>query len=168
MLKVRQRTSYSQPVNRLEVQAICNDDGWFTVRSWKGKSWIEERDDLSYEMTGDIVGTRGRIDDGISERIVYNLPPAVASQWGLPMALASGKLKGGEFAMVEDLTLVKAGQRLAKGPEVRVPYKGGERVLTSWAQTGPGVLPIHYLLDEHGLPQLMTQGALAWALQRAA
>ena len=167
-LSVRQRTSYSKPLNRLEAEAVCNDDGWLTVRSWKGKSWIEERDDLLYEATGEIVATRGRIDDGISERIVYNLPPAVASQWGLPMALASGKLKGGEFAMVEDLTLVKPGQRLAKGPEVRVPYKGGERVLTSWAQTGPGVLPIHYLVDEHGLPQLMTQGALAWALQRAA
>ena len=64
--------------------------------------------------------------------------------------------------------LVKPGQRLAKGPEVRVPYQDGEHVFTTWAHTGAGVLPIHYLLDEHGLPQLMTQGALAWALQRAA
>ena len=69
--------------------------------------------------------------------------------------------------MLEDLTLLKPGQRLAEGPEARVPYSDGEHALKTWAQTGPAILPIHYLVDEQGLPQLITQGALAWALQRA-
>jgi hypothetical protein len=167
-LSVRQRTSYPRPVNRLEAQAQCNDDGWLTLRSWRVKSWIEERDDCLYEAEGDIVGSRGRVDDGISERMLYNLPASTTCQWALPLALASGKADGGGFTLLEDLTLVKPDQLLEKAPAVRVPYLQSEHVFTSWAHTGQGVLPIHYLLDENGLPQLMTQGALAWALQRAA
>ncbi len=166
-LTVRQRTSYPRPVNRLEAEAACNDDAWLTLRSWRVKSWIEERDDCLYEAEGDIVASRGRVDDGISERVTYNLPAVVTSQWALPMALASGKAAAGGFALLEDLTLVKPDQLLAKGPPVRVPYQDSEHVLTSWAHTGQGVLPIHYLLDQNSLPQLMTQGALAWALLQA-
>jgi hypothetical protein len=166
-LSVRQRTAYPRPVNRLEAEALCNDDGWLTLRSWKMKSWIEERDDCLYEASGEVVGTRARVDDGISERTLYNLPAAVTSQWSLAMALASGKASAGGFAMLEDLTIVRPDQTLAKGPAVEVPYQDGVHKLTSWAHTGQGVLPIHYLVDENGLPQLMTQGALAWALQGA-
>lgn len=166
-LIVRQRTSYSRPVNRLEAEALCNDDGWLTLRSWRVKSWIEERDDCVYEAEGDIVGKRGRVHDGISERILYNLPSATTCQWALPMALASPKATGGGFTLLEDLTLVRPDQLLARAPDVRVPFQDGEHELRSWAHTGQGVLPIHYLVDEKGLPQLMTQGALAWALQRA-
>lgn len=166
-LTVRQRTAYPRPVNRLEAEALCNDDGWLTLRSWRVKSWIEERDDCLYEAEGEIVATRARVDDGISERTLYNLPRATACQWGLPMALASGKAIGGGFTLLEDLTLVRPDQVLRKGREVSVPYQGGEHKLASWAHTGQGVLPIHYLVDESGLPQLMTQGALAWALQSA-
>jgi hypothetical protein len=167
-LAVRQRTSYPRPVNRLEAEAVCGDDGWLTLRSWRVKSWIEERDDCLYEAKGEIVGTRGRIDDGISERMVYNLPAAVTSQWAIPMALTLGKAAAGGFTMLEDLALVKQDQVLAKGPAVRVPYEDAEHDFASWVHTGQGVLPIHYLVDANGLPQLMTQGVLAWALQRAA
>ena len=47
-LSVRQRTAYPRPVNRLEAEALCNDDGWLTLRSWKVRSWIEERDDCLF------------------------------------------------------------------------------------------------------------------------
>ena len=166
-LSVWQRTSYSQPVNRLEAEAVCNDDGWLTLRSWRVKSWIEDRDDSLYAASGDIVGARGRVNDGISEHRLYNLSRVTTCQWGIPVGLASGKAIGGGFTLLEDLTLVRPYQMLKKGPEVRVPYRDSEHTLATWAHTGQGVLPIHYLLDASGLPQLMTQGALAWALQRA-
>ena len=165
-LNVRQRTSYSQPVNRLEAEALCDDDAWLSMRSWKVKSWTEGREDSVYESEGEVVGRRWRSNDGISESIGLFRRPMV-SQWALPAALARGELKGGSFTLLEDFAAIKRQQTLRLGPEVRVPYQGKEHTFSSWAQTGPAVLPIHYLVDGNRLPQLMTQGALAWALQRA-
>ena len=36
--------------------------------------------------------------------------------------------------------------------------------LQTYAQTGQGVLPIHYLLDDRGWPQLVTNSILSWSL----
>lgn len=164
-LSVRQQTEYSQPSNVLEAEAMCRDDELLSLRSWRVSSRIEQRDDCLYEAEGSIDGGRGRLDDRISERDLGVLGATTVCQWALPAALALGKRPEGSFTMLEDLALVKPGQRLMPAATVRVPYADAEHELRSWAHTGYGVLPIHYLVDEGGAPQLMTQGALAWALQ---
>ena len=165
-LNVRQRTSYSQPVNRLEAEALCDDDAWLSMRCWKLKSWTEGREDSVYESEGEVVGSQWRSNDGISESMGRFQRPMI-SQWSLPIALAGGELEEGSVTLLEDLAAIKPRQTIRPGPEVRAPYQGKEHAFTSWVQTGPAVLPIHYLVDGNHLPQLMTQGALAWALQRA-
>ena len=34
-----------------------------------------------------------------------------------------------------------------------------------YRQTGPAVLPTHYLVDDEGLPQLVTTMTMAWGLR---
>lgn len=166
-LRVSQQTKYSQPSNTLEAEALCRDDEWLSLRRWRVAGRIRERDDCLYEAEGSIDGGRGRLDDRIAERELGDLGPRAVCQWALPAAFALGKQPQGEFTMLEDLTLVKKGQRLSPADAVRIPYSGGEQTLRTWVHTGYAVLPIHYLVDENGLPQLMTQASLAWALQRS-
>ena len=49
---------------------------------------------------------------------------------------------------------------------IEVVVKGGRKVkLDSYAQTGQGILPVHYMLDEQHLPQLVTSSLVSWALR---
>ena len=37
-------------------------------------------------------------------------------------------------------------------------------LIKPYVQSGEGILPVHYLLDEDRRPQLITFGLIAWAL----
>lgn len=176
-IRILQTTRYSQPVNRLEADVLCDRDDLLSLRSWRVKSSIEGRDDCVYEAHGEFDGESIRIDDGMAERRLPAEGPLVCP-WTLPLALArrSRFEAGGKtpsrvsllrVSLLDDLLLYKPGQRIEAGPQARVPYQDGEHVLESWSHSGPAVLPLHYLVDDAGLPQLITQSVLAWALQEA-
>ena len=62
--------------------------------------------------------------------------------------------------MLQDLPVLRANQNLIdEGP---VDLDSG--TYHSYAQTGEGILPVHYLLDDRQRPQLVTFGLIAWAL----
>jgi hypothetical protein len=64
------------------------------------------------------------------------------------------------FDMLQDLSVLRANQSLIdEGP---VDLDSG--TYTAYAQTGEGILPTHYLLDDRQRPQLVTFGLIAWAL----
>jgi hypothetical protein len=70
------------------------------------------------------------------------------------------------FDFLRDATLLKPNQTLAYDGQVEVPVKNGQTLaLESYAQTGEGILPTHYLLDSKRRVQLVTCGFLSWALQ---
>ncbi len=165
-VKVLQTTRYSQPNNRLEAEIVCNRDPLLSLRSWKLKSSIEERDDCLYEVSGRREGDSVHMDDGIGERS-FGVEGPLVCQWTLAMSTAVSERLPGRFGLLEDLLLYKPGQRLTREPAVDVPYQDGEHRMTCYSQRGPGVLPLHYYADEQGRTQLVTQGALAWALVEA-
>jgi len=67
--------------------------------------------------------------------------------------------------LLQDLSLFKPNQSLVYDGERRVKLQGGQTVtLQTYAQTGRGILPIHYLLDAEKRPQLVTSSILSWAL----
>jgi hypothetical protein len=69
------------------------------------------------------------------------------------------------FDLLQDLSLFKLGQVLTYDGLTPVKIKGGKTVkLQTYAQTGQGILPIHYLLDDLMRPQLITASLLSWAL----
>ena len=72
------------------------------------------------------------------------------------------------FDLLQDLTLFKKDQSLVYDTETLLNIKGGKTIkLSTYALTGEGNMPIHYLCDSQGLPQLVTSSILSWALSDA-
>lgn len=74
-IRILQTTRYSQPVNRLEADVLCDRDDLLSLRSWRVKSSIEGRDDCVYEAHGEFDGESIRIDDGMAERRLPAVTP---------------------------------------------------------------------------------------------
>jgi len=69
------------------------------------------------------------------------------------------------FDLLQDLSLFKPNQSLTYDGVTPVKLRDGKTVmLKTYAQTGQGILPTHYLLDDQGRPQLITSSILSWAL----
>jgi hypothetical protein len=86
-------------------------------------------------------------------------------RWALLGLLASGKLKSQPltFDMLDDSTL-RPDQMLRYTGEIEIPVSGGSAKLDSYAQTGRGIVPTHYLVDADGRVQLITMSNVNWAL----
>ena len=160
---VLQTTRYSRPQNRFEARIACSPDDLLTLRSWTLDSVIEGREDLRYTVSGRREGDEVRIEDDLSERVIPVQGP-LASQWTLMLAVAARPSLQGSLGLLEDLLLHKPGQRLTAEPRVRVPLGGVTHELACHSCRGQGILPSHYFSDKAGRAQLVTQGALAWAL----
>ncbi|HIG56410.1 MAG TPA: hypothetical protein EYG11_14510 [Candidatus Latescibacteria bacterium] len=91
----------------------------------------------------------------------YHAQNTVLSHWTLPHLLMRNVLSLPiTFDMLQDLSVLRAKQRLIdEGP---IDLDSG--TYSSFAQTGEGILPTHYLLDDRQRPQLITFGLIAWAL----
>ena len=69
------------------------------------------------------------------------------------------------FDLLQDLSPFKPSQSLIYDGLTSVTLRDGKTItLQAYAHTGQGVLPIHYLLDDRGWPQLVTNSILSWAL----
>ena len=163
VVNVLQSTRYSKPSNRLEAEIVCSPDPLLSLRSWKLDSAVDDRDDARYAMSGRRDGDTVRIEDGLSER-VFEVAEPLVSQWTLALAIGAGPPSRARFGLLEDLLLYKPDQRLVAEATVQVPFQDGPHRLACYSQRGPAVLPIHYFADARGRTQLVTQGALAWAL----
>jgi hypothetical protein len=86
-------------------------------------------------------------------------------RWALLPLLASGKLKSQTltFDMLDDSTL-RPNQTLRYTGQIEVPVAGGTARMESYAQTGRGIVPTHYLVDQDGRVQLITMSTVNWAL----
>lgn len=163
VVNVMQTTRYSKPLNRLEAEIVCSPDPLLSLRSWKLDSTVEERDDGRYTISGRRDGDTVRIKDGMSER-VFDVAGPLVSQWTLALATGGGPPPQTRCGLLEDLLLYKPDQRLVAEATVEVPFLDGSHQLRCCSQRGPAVLPVHYFADARGRTQLVTQGALAWAL----
>jgi hypothetical protein len=138
-----------------------------------------------WRLKSDEVGPDGRIDplselveegrcekgkiriEGDKYHYDYTAAHPVVTQWHVPDLLMrqSGPRLRLSFDLLQDLSLFKPNQRLVYDGQTEVPVENGRTVtLETYAQTGEGILPIHYLLDAEGRPQLVTCGFLSWAL----
>ncbi len=171
MYNISQQTQIGGVNNVIDAQIISNADDLSSLRSWRLRSYERglnsEKDRLS-ELTeqGTCQGGNIHIESG-NYLYEYEARNHVVSQWTIPDILiqkASPKLDT-KFDLLQDLSLFKPNQHLVYDGQTVVKCKGGQRVtLQTFAQIGQAILPIHYLIDAQGRPQLITSSILSLAL----
>jgi len=89
------------------------------------------------------------------------------TQEALLTLLAGDIIKSGDlhFDMLQNGLVIKPNQTLHYTGRIRIPVANGTTALDCYVQTGYGILPTHYLVDEQGRVQLITQENTNWALK---
>jgi hypothetical protein len=169
--EVRQRMRIGGTDNFIVAEIVCDPDRWNSLRRWNLRSY--------YTATGgqpeplSVLSEEGWCKDGSIQvrgdnyRHSYGAHNPVLTQWTVPDFLsrcASSPLNVC-FDLLQDLSLFKPRHSLVYDGSTPVRLAGGETVtLQTYAQTGQGILPIHYLLDSQGRVQLVTSSILSWTL----
>ena len=135
-----------------------------TTTQWEIESVVEGDDDVRFIEKGTWDGTTITANAKSWSR-QYTTSRPLIHRWALLPVLASGAIKKTPlvFDMLDDSALRK-NQTLHYQGKIDVPVKGGEVKMDSYVQTGKGIVPIHYLVDDKGQVQLITMGAVNWVL----
>lgn len=168
---VRQQTKIGGVDNLIEANISCNPDEWTSLRDWTCRSYSTRprggNDPLSeIGETGRCNRGQIRIESG-DQRYSHKATNPVVAQWTVPDLLIHHpkRARKATFDLLQDLSLFKPNQALSYDGETRVELRGGQNTtLQTYAQTGEGILPTHYLMDDQGRPQLITCSILSWAL----
>lgn len=170
--EITQNTKIGGVDNVIEAELVCNADALHSVRSWRLRSHEVgpdgQIDPLSkLAESGRCENGKIRIESG-RDHCDRTATRPVATQWHVPGLLirnADRNLRV-TFDLLRDASLLKPNQLLTYDGQVEVPVRGGRTLaLESYAQTGEGILPTHYLLDDKRRVQLVTGSFLSWALQ---
>ena len=168
---MNQRTRIGGLDNFLEARIVCNTDDLNSLGTWTlssySKSVTGELDPLSrLDEKGRCYDGRIRIESDYHE-YGFSAKNSVVTQWTVLdflMRRANPALDV-TFDLLQDLSLLKGGQVLTGDDATLVKLKDGRSLsFQTYAQSGHGVLPIHYLLDEQRRPQLITNSILSWSL----
>jgi len=135
-----------------------------TTPKWTLESSIEGANDLGFTEEGAWDGKSMTVKTKSWRQQQTTTHPLIA-RWALLPLIASGRLKKESltFDMLDDSTL-RPNQALRYEGEIEVPVKGGTVRLDSYAQTGQGIVPTHYLVDAKGRVQLITMTTVNWVL----
>lgn len=170
--EVTQRTKIGGAESVIEARIACHTDRWHSVRTWRVKSFGLAPDGRTHRDSQLV--EEGRCEDGHirveGDRYHYDhrAQHPVLTQWQIPDALPLKSDERGEmlFDLLEDASLLRADQRVRPDGKIPVTVAGSRTVtLNTYAQTGRGILPTHYLVDTDNRVQLVTRGFLSWALQ---
>lgn len=147
-----------------------------SVRKWAVTSDFAEfngdkiADDSKMELTGQYDGSVVNLR-GAEMRLSYSVEGPLLCPWMLPDLLARMSSDGRRslrFTLLDDGLKIRPEQELSYEGIVQVPVKSGAIPLHIWMQTGRGILPVHWMLDDAGRTQLMTHSALNWVLKSIA
>ena len=170
--EVAQKTKVGGADSVIEARITCRTDQRHSVRAWRVKSFGLGRDGRPDPLSQLIEEGRcedGRIKvEGDGYHYEYRPRHPVLTQWQMPDALPRepGVRRDITLDLLEDASLFKPDQHVTYDGKVRVAVARGRTVtLDTYAQTGYGILPTHYLVDTDGRVQLVTRGVLSWALQ---
>jgi hypothetical protein len=155
----------NRPANIVKIRLQCAN-ALNTVKKWVLKSSIEQTPDVDFTETGVWDGKQMTVKAKSWTQTRTTSHPLIG-QWALLPLLASGKLKGKplDFDMLDNSTL-RPDQTLRYCGQVEVPVVGGKVKLDCYAQIGYGIVPTHYMVDDGGRVQLITQETVNWALTK--
>jgi len=169
---VAQDIAYGATRNLLDAEIACGPGPLRPLTSWTLTARAEDMDGnaiarLGLRETGKAEGDAIRVAGPRHEYSFRAGGAPVVSQWTMLeyFMREAGQDTDIHFDLLQDLSLHKADQRLVYTGPVEVPMAGGTIKLESYRQTGPAVLPTHYLVDDEGLPQLVTTMIMAWGLR---
>ena len=164
-----QQMMTGRPVDRRVTSRItCRDNELNTPVSWsthtrqpsRGKVTSQSREEGRIE--GDEVILRGPCDT------IYRAERPVACWWTLLDFLArrADRDTRVEFDMLREMSRFHPGQTMRYDGTVTLPRSGDRGIkLHNFVQRGHAVPAANFLLDENGLPQLVTGLQVSWALQ---
>jgi len=124
------------------------------------------RTDLKFEEHG--IVSNGNIVRTNKLGIVKSVnSQTLLPQEALLTLLAGDIIKSGDlhFDMLQNGLVIKPNQTLHYTGRIQIPIANGTTALDCYVQTGYGILPTHYLVDEQGRVQLITQENTNWALK---
>ncbi len=164
-LCVSKETRTNRPANIVDTKLHCTGE-LNTAERWTLKSSVERTPDISFTENGVWDGKKMTVKSKSWTQTRTTSHPLI-SQWALLKLLATGKIKSKplEFDMLDNSTL-RPDQTLRYCGKIEVPVAGGKAKLDCYAQTGYGILPTHYLVDNGGRVQLITQETVNWALTK--
>jgi len=136
-----------------------------TAKSWNLESTIVDRPEARLVESGNWDGKTMTVK-AKSWTNRYPTGKPLIARYALWPLLASGKLKAEplKFDLLDECTL-RRDQTLRYMGQLEVPVKDGTATLDSYAHTGWGVVPTHYLVDDQGRVQLITMSTVNWALK---
>ncbi len=169
--KISQQMRIGGVDNHLKAEVICEANEWNSLREWKLQSYHTSPEGNSKPRsrlteTGLCNGEQIRIENR-KYNCGFNANNPVVTQWTLLDFLIrkAHPTLNVTFDLLQDLSLFKPDQSLIYDGQTLITLRDGKTItLQTYAQTGQGVLPIHYLLDDRGWPQLVTNSILSWAL----
>ncbi len=132
--------------------------------SWTLDSTMEEIPETHFTEKGSWDG-KAMVVKSKSWTQQHSTANPLIGRWALLGLLSSGELKSKPltFDMLDDSTL-RSDQTLRYAGQIEIPVADGTAKLDSYAQTGYGVVPTHYLVDSYGRVQLITMSTVNWAL----
>ncbi len=136
-----------------------------TASKWTLESRVGNRPELGFTEQGEWDGKTMTVQaqSWTQKRATSN---SLIARWALLSIIASGRLKKQAltFDLLDDSTL-RPDQILRYKGRIEVPIKGGAVQLDSYVQTGWGIVPTHYLVDDQKRVQLITMSRVNWALK---
>jgi hypothetical protein len=164
--------NYEGFANTLRASVACADDALNTLRAWRTTATYDplpNSPDKRYPIaplveSGRNEGGRVTFSDGRRERVLRPL----VSQWTLLGFIARRADASTDLTLdvLRDLAVVNPCVRLQAQGTVDVKVAEGRTVpLASYLARGTAMLPTHYLVDESGLPQLITASMVSYALR---
>lgn len=156
-------------LRRTRAVLDCAGDALCTPKAWKLTSVSLDLDDKP--IAGTALSETGVVADGRLEvrfggrRRTAKVPQPWTSNWSVFDAvqrLPAGKAQPLEFAMLEEMDLLKPTQRLAYRERVQIQLNGRKLRLRAYDQIGRGVLPWLYLVDDSGRLLLAFSGVRAF------
>lgn len=161
-----ERRNGNPVANIVEMSVQCAG-AFNTAAEWTFESRVEGRHDLGFVEKGTWDGKTMTVKSPAWAQQHPTTHPLIA-RWALLPLVASGRIKKAPLAfdMLDDSTL-RPNQALRYEGAIDVPIKGGNVRLDSYVQTGQGIVPTHYLVDDAGCVQLITMTTVNWALTGA-
>jgi len=153
-------------VNVTEARFVCAPDKFRSLLRWRIRKYHKD-------AAGAVEPLSVLVEEGkregrrvlVGER-VYETDRPLVTQWTLLEALWEDSHLAGEVDFLHDGTTFRGPQRLFSVGRVPLDVpRRGRVALAATAQVGEGILPYHYVLEEGGLPQLVTAAMVSWALR---
>ncbi|MCX7015002.1 MAG: hypothetical protein NTW86_21025 [Candidatus Sumerlaeota bacterium] len=155
--------------HRTKASIVCANDALLTPKSWKLTSDIVNPNDTPVELAAWSETAEAK-DDGVhvtdkTGASVRKVSKAFTCNWALydvVQRMGGAASKPLEFDLLEDLQLLKPGQRLSYRGEASLDLNGQTLKLRQYQQIGHGILPILYWTDEKDRTLFAVMGERAY------